>query len=194
MYRVQFAFAVVVALAFGGSAQAADPAAAKVLTPDAMGFIHVRVADVWSSELAKQLRTFAAQAGPDLLAEFDNRFVPAPSEIESFTVVIFDTKFRDPLPIGRPIDKTPVWVVTTKKPLDKTELMKTMAKTGKIRKHNGKEYYFDEMYWSGLLILDERTYAYASEDSITALIDRMVKGGDSPLAAVFAREADKHIR
>jgi hypothetical protein len=157
-----------------------------------MGFLHVRVADVWSSELVKQLRTFAGHAGPDLLAEFDSRFVPAPSDIESVTVVLYDLKMRDPFPVGRPTDMTPVWVVTTKKPLDRDALLKTLGKNGKTRKIHNKEYLFDEKYWAGLLVLDDRTYAYASEDSITALIDRMTKGGDSPLAALFAREAGKH--
>ena len=193
MSRIRFALAAAVALAaLGGTARAADPGAAKVLTPDARGFIHVRVGDVWTADIAKQLRGFAGQAGPGLLAEFDTRFYPAPSDVESFTVVLFDTKFRDILPAGRPTDVTPVWVVTSTKALDRAELLKTMSKSAKPRKHGGKDYYFDEANWSGLLILDERSYAYASEDSITLLIDRMSKGGESPLAATLAREGDKH--
>src|SRR3954470_11029437 len=188
----RFWFALAAALVLGGSARAADPAAAKLLTPDAKGFVHVRVGDIWSADVAKQLRAFAAQAGGGLLDEFDNRFYPAASDIESFTVVVHDTKFRDILPAGRPTDVTPVWVVTSKKPLDKAELLKTIAKSGKPRTHGGKEYYFDESNWSGLLVLDERSFAYASEDAITKLIDRMAKGGDSPLAATLTREADKH--
>ena len=193
MFRIRFALAAAVALAaVGGTARAADPGAAKVLTPDARGFIHVRVGDVWTADIAKQLRGFAGQAGPGLLAEFDSRFYPAPSDVESFTVVLFDTKFRDILPAGRPTDVTPVWVVTSTKALDRAELLKTMSKSAKPRKHGGKDYHFDEANWSGLLILDERSYAYASEDSITLLIDRMSKGGESPLAATLAREGDKH--
>ena len=192
MSRLRFTLAAVwIALAVV-PARAADPGAAQVLTPDARGFLHVRVGDIWDADVAGQLRTFAAQAGPGLLADFDGRFYPAPSEVESFTVVLFDPNFRDPLPSGRPIDKTPVWVVTSKKPLDREQLLRTMARGGKVRKHNGKDYQFDESNWSGLLVLDERSYAYASEDSITALIDSMAKGGPSPLAAALAREADKH--
>lgn len=191
MIRVRFALALV-AVALAGHARGADPAAAKLLTPDAKGFVHVRVADVWTADVAKQLRAFTAQAGAGLLADFDAQFYPTPSDLESFTVILFDTKFRDVLPGGRSTDVTPVWVFTSKKPLQKAELLKTMAKTGKPRKHGGKDYYFDEANWSGLLVLDENSYAYASEDSITKLIDRMAKGGESPLAAAFAREADKH--
>lgn len=193
MFRTRFALVAAVALAaLADPARAADPGAAKVLTPDARGFLHVRVGDVWSSDVAKQLRTFAAQAGPDLLAEFDTRFYPAPSDVESFTIVLFEPNFRDLLPSGRPSDKSPVWVVTSKQPLDRAALLKTMQKGGKARKHGGAEYHFDESNWSGLLVLDNTSYAFASEDSITALIDRMAKGGASPLSAVFAREAGKH--
>lgn len=193
MIRTRFALAVV-AVALAGSARGADPAAAKVLTPDAKGFLHVRVADVWASDVAKQLRAFTAQAGAGLLADFDGQFYPAPSDIDSFTVVLFDPRFRDVIPMGSPTDVTPVWVVTSKKPLQKAELLKTMAKTGRAKKHGGKDYYFYENNWSGILLLDEHSYAYASEDSITKLIDRMAKAGEvkSPLAEVFARAADKH--
>lgn len=188
MFRTRFAVAFV-AVALAGSARGADTAAATVLTPDAKGFLHVRVADVWASDVAKQLRAFTAQAGAGLLADFDGQFYPAPSEIESFTVVLFDPRFRDVYPMGSPTDVTPVWVVTSKKPLQKAELLKTMAKTGRAKKHGGKDYYFDENNWSGILLLDEHSYAYASEDSITKLIDRMAKAGEvkSSLAEVFAR-------
>jgi hypothetical protein len=194
MFRSRFVIAVLAGalIALGPTARAADPSAAKVLTPDAKGFLHVRAGDIWTADVAKQLRNFVAQAGPGMIADFDGSFYPAPSDVESFTVVLFDMKFRNILPEGRPTDLTPVWVVTSKKPLDRAELLKTMAKTGKPRKHAGKDYYFDEAQWSGLLILDDRSYAYASEDSITKLIDRMAKGGESPLAAALAREADKH--
>ena len=194
MLRLRFAIPALAGalLALSGTARAADPAATKLLTPDAKGFVHVRVGDIWTADVAKQLRNFVGQAGPGMIADFDGSFYPAPSDVESFTVILFDTRFRDPLPVGRPTDLTPVWVITSKKALDRAQLLKTMAKTGKPRKHNGKDYYFDEAQWSGLLILDERSYAYASEDSITKLIDRMAKGGDSPLSAALVREGDKH--
>jgi hypothetical protein len=193
MFRTRTATAALTAFLLAlGSARGAEPAAAKALAPDAKGFLHVRVGDVWSSDVAKQLRDFVSLAGPNLIAEFDSRFYPAPSEVESFTVIIYDTNFRGILPSGRPTEVTPVWVVTTKKPLDRDALIKTVARTGKPRKHAGKDYHFDEAQWSGLLMLDERSYAYGSEDAITGLIDRMAKGGDSPLAALLTREADKH--
>jgi hypothetical protein len=184
-------FALTVALAVAGSTRAADPAAAKLLTPDTRGFVHVRVGDIWTADIAKQLRTFVAQAGGGLLADFDGRFYPAPSDVESVTVVVVDTNFRDILPSGRPTDVTPVWVVTSKKPIDKAQLLKTMA-PGKPRTHRMTEYYFDDTNWSGTLVLDDHSYAYASEDALTQLIDRMAKSGESPLAATFTREASQH--
>lgn len=193
MFRTRIATAgLAVVFLTLGSARAGEPSAARALAPDAKGFLHVRVGDVWSADVAKQLRDFVSLAGPNLIAEFDGRFYPAPSEVESFTVILYDTNFRNILPVGRPTDVTPVWVVTTKRPLDRDALLKTMAKTGKPRKHAGKDYHFDEAQWSGLLLLDDRNYAYGSEDAITGLIDRMAKGGDSPLAALLAREADRH--
>ena len=55
---------------------------------DALGFVHVRVADVWKSEPLKEWRTMILKAGDEALAAFDKRFVPAPSSIERITAML----------------------------------------------------------------------------------------------------------
>ncbi len=190
-----FLVAIIAGLA-ASPARAADPKspAARAIAPDTIAFVQVRVAELWASDLAAQFRKFTAQAGDALIADFEKRFVPAPSEIESFTVLLSSLNFRAVLPTGRPTDVTPVWIITTKKPFDRTALLKAMAKDSRMRKHAGSEFHFIESQWAGLLILDDRTFAYGSEDAITGMLDAMAKGGDgpNPLRELYVAGADKH--
>ena len=104
MFRPRFALvALVAALAASPGSTARPTRAPQVLTPDAGVRARSRRRHLVGRS-REATATFAAQAGPDLLEEFDSSFVPAPSEVESFTVVLFDTNFRDILPTGRATD------------------------------------------------------------------------------------------
>src|SRR5437868_6650430 len=64
------------------------PADLAAVPGNALGFVHVRVADLWKSEALKDLRAMIEKAGSDALTAFDRRFVPAPSSIERLTAVV----------------------------------------------------------------------------------------------------------
>ena len=131
--RLMLAALALVAIAAGPATAADSPTgAARAIGPDALGFIHIRVADIWASDASAQFRQFTAQAGVDLIGAIEKRLTPPPSAIESVTVVVTNVEFQEPLPAGRPTDVTPLWIVTTKKPYDRVELLKAMGKT---RKH-----------------------------------------------------------
>src|SRR5437763_5344037 len=73
----------------------AAPLRAQELPPDlaavpgsALGFAHVRVAEVWKGEALKDIRAIFAKAGPKYLDMLDHRFVPAPSTIDRVTVIL----------------------------------------------------------------------------------------------------------
>ncbi|MBN9119140.1 MAG: DUF1559 domain-containing protein [Planctomycetes bacterium] len=76
------------------AAQPAEPSADLALVPaDAVGFIHVRLADLWSNEVMSGFRKTWEKAGPKALAELDRQFVPAPSTISRATAfVLLDDK------------------------------------------------------------------------------------------------------
>ena len=58
MRHLRFAIVgvAVLLLSTDGAVRAAEPGATKALTPDAKGFIHIRVGDIWSVDAAKQRR------------------------------------------------------------------------------------------------------------------------------------------
>ncbi len=93
----------------------ADVALAKaeeveMVPADAMGFVHLRLADLWKTESAAELRKLVEKAGPDALKALDDGFVPAPSSVDRATIVVikgapsrrpvFDTPFVAPQPKG----------------------------------------------------------------------------------------------
>src|SRR5579862_2507656 len=71
-----------VASSAAGPQRAPLPEDLAAVPGDALGFIHIRVADVWKSDALKELRDTVMKAGDKALQGFDKRFVPAPSSIE----------------------------------------------------------------------------------------------------------------
>jgi hypothetical protein len=75
------------------------PADLALVPADAVGFIHVRLADAWKNEALSGFRKTWEKAGGKALAELDKQFVPAPSTLSRATAfVLFDKK--EPQVIG----------------------------------------------------------------------------------------------
>src|SRR5438128_12675618 len=64
------------------------PADLALVPADGLGFVHVRLADIWKSEYFKEWRDTVLKAGNEALAAFDNRFVLTPSSIDRLTVAL----------------------------------------------------------------------------------------------------------
>lgn len=104
---------VLTAWALGVPVRAQEvPADLAVVSGDALGFLHVRIADVWKGEALKDIRKVIEKAGPKALALLDERFVPAPSTIDRATLVAFmpDKKEGEPqliaaLAFNQPINR-----------------------------------------------------------------------------------------
>jgi hypothetical protein len=101
----------------GGTAAAADPDALPAdlaLVPaDAVGFAHVRLADVWTHDLMAGFRKTWEKAGPKALAELDRQFVPAPSTLARATAFVLFDGNKKPQAVGvlafsRPFDPAAV--------------------------------------------------------------------------------------
>src|SRR5690242_58845 len=67
--------------------KASVPAALRAVPADAIGFVHVRLADVWTSAAFAEVRPILAKAGPQALEIFEKKYVPAPSTIDSITAI-----------------------------------------------------------------------------------------------------------
>src|SRR4051812_43470768 len=106
----------------GPVADAKEPAAAPAndadlaLVPaDAVAFAHVRLADVWKSELMSSFRTSFERAGPKALAALEEQLVPSPSTFDRFTVFVTFSEHG----------VSPVGLLSFTKPVDAQQLVKT---------------------------------------------------------------------
>src|SRR5580700_6881256 len=93
--KAQFIWALLTIAIVAAPAPGAQDSASAPLPPDlaavpadALGFVHVRVADIWKSDALKEFRETVMRAGPKALIGFDKRFLPAPSSIDRLTFVL----------------------------------------------------------------------------------------------------------
>jgi hypothetical protein len=89
-------------LAAGPPPAAAAAATDVALVPaDAAGFIHIRAAELWKSDVLEGFRATFEKAGPKAIATLDKQFVPKPSTFERFTAFfLMDEKHHDVLPFA----------------------------------------------------------------------------------------------
>lgn len=115
------------------AAAAAQPpqAADLALVPaDAVGFVHVRLADLWANDVMSGFRKTWEKAGPAALAALDKQFVPAPSTISRGTLFVqLDEKEKRPHVVG---------VLAFSAAFDKARVVKALMPGAAEEQVNGK--------------------------------------------------------
>jgi prepilin-type processing-associated H-X9-DG protein len=135
--------------------------------PDAVGFVHVRVADVWKSEHFKEWRETVQKAGRKALAAFDARFFPSPSSIDRVTV--FATQVKEGQ--GPAVEHTFV-IVATSKPVDKEGFMQNTVPGAKEEKTAAGTFLVDAQKKTEIYFLDERTFVVGKPGQVRSLAAR----------------------
>jgi hypothetical protein len=193
---------LLVALGLAHAATAGDeprPPAKTALPPeldavprDALGFVSLRVADLWNSAVAADLRKRLAQEDPtgyrkaetEALQEFEkNLGVPLPS-VERLTVV--GLEFQHP-------DRA-ILLVTSAKPYDRDRLLKVLVPDAKETKYAGHSYWrLDKGPWA-LYVLNDRTYALGKDaQTMEGFLDQLGdKRNGGPLSAALKLAAARH--
>jgi Protein of unknown function (DUF1559) len=171
--RVHLFFIPLLALA-PSSARGADDSSGKGALPpdlaavpaDALGFAHVRLADLWKNDALQDLREVVAKAGEQTVQAFDKRFLPAPSSLERLTVFV--------LPPSRPDthEPMPVVIVTTNKPFDREAFLKQSIPGAEQRTANNVEFYVDERNDTGFRFLNDKTFAFGPAPAIDEWLKR----------------------
>lgn len=192
----RLALAAILLFAVAPSAPAAElhSSVESLLTPDSIGFLHVRIGDVWDSPGLAFYRKMLASLGAESTKAFDARFAPNPSQFDTVTIIMPSLKIQAPIPNGRPVGETMLWAITTKQPIDRVDLVKALGPDARTKSHRGADYLFDESHWAGVMLLDRTTLVAGSEDAIVRLIEQRenARGIKSPLGRIFAREAARH--
>jgi len=149
---------------------------------NAVGFVHIRVAELWKSDACKDLRAMVEKAGSDALDAFDRRFVPAPSSIDRITVVMLmpDRGGEPPL----------VVVLSTSKPFDKEKFLKGALPGATEEKTGSSSLYIDAKTGVGLHVIDNQTFAFGSIDVMRHYVT--LKGGGSGAFELALRDTGKH--
>jgi len=128
-----------------------------------IGFVQIRLADLWKSDSFAPIRTLVTKAGPEMRAVFDQRFVPAPSSVERFTL-IFAANAQGPAAVPEP-----VLVVTTSRPFDRAKLIKGLLPEGVAARIGKWTSYVDADRGAALCVLDERTFALGPSAAVNKL-------------------------
>lgn len=171
---------------------AALPADLDLVPRQAAGFLRLRGPELWSNELFQDLRYLVDKAGPEAWKTFEKNCTPRPANIDRLTVVMLTPQtLGQPFPSVDPEAVSALVVVTTKTPYNRLEIMQTLGFREKVYRRN--LYYFNEDLWSGLVLIDERTFLIGSEDAVVQFFDMSkTREADGPLQAALLEASRRH--
>src|SRR5262249_39937233 len=136
------------------------PADLAFVSPDAAGFVHIRLADVWKSDFLKMWRDSVLAAGEKALAAFDERFFPRPSSLERVTAFAMMPKGEKAGP------DEPVVVLRTSKPIDKATFQKRTLPGAELQKTNDGIFLVDAKRRIEVYFVDDQTLAVSAPGRI----------------------------
>lgn len=159
---------------------------------DAAAFVHMRTADLWKSEWLGDIRRLVDRAGPEYVQAFLKKFAPDLSTVDRITFVMLAPRtLNEPFPSGDPEGMSALLIISTTRPYDRLKVIESLGPREKVYKRN--LYYFNEDMWSGLALLDDRTFVFGSEDALVSFFDSARnRGADGPLQTALLEAAGKH--
>ncbi|OAI47909.1 hypothetical protein AYO44_08515 [Planctomycetaceae bacterium SCGC AG-212-F19] len=193
-------------LLFGGGGQFVEPRPAQAaaapgalpadldLVPrEAAAFVHVRARDLWQTDVLKDARQIIDRAGPEAWKEFVSKSPINPSTIDRLTLVMLTPKtLGEPFPQVDPEALSALVVVRTTEPYDRLALLQAIH--GREKAYRRNIYYFNEDLWSGVVLVDEKTFLVGSEDAVVRWYDLMrTKNAAGPLQPALAEALKHHI-
>jgi hypothetical protein len=178
MSRSTLAVAGLLAFAVPTFAQSALPSDLALVPGDAVGFLHVKVADVWKSEVMKDARLVFEKAGPDAIAAFDEQFHPAPSTIDRVTLVV--------LPGEKPDSPSIATVLAFNKPFDAAKVRTSYMPKGVEMKAGGKTYFADDQSGVAIQFVNDKTLVFSDGKMLPKFLEA---GGKSDGVLKSAIEA-----
>jgi len=136
-----------------------------LIPSDALGFAHVRVAEVWKSDALKPFRKVIEKAGPSAFETLDKDFTPAPSTLERVTTVALPLKSADMAELRT------VTILAFSKPFDAAKVKKQYMPKGEEKKANGKAYTSDKLAGVAVHFADDKTLVFGDADTLPAFLN-----------------------
>jgi prepilin-type processing-associated H-X9-DG protein len=163
------------------------PADLLMVPTDALGFVHVRAADIWKSEALKDVRETVLKAGQKALEGFDKRFLPHPSSIQRLTVVFLA---QDP-----DLKKEPLFyaVLATNKDIDREAFLKSALPNAVKKDAKFGHYFADEKSRMAVAFVTDQIIAFGPVPAIDAYYSKDARADGSLAAAIQMANGRKHI-
>jgi hypothetical protein len=176
---------VICLVAFTAAARAQAPKLPPdlALVPeDGIGFVHVRVAELWGHESLKEVRDILKKAGDKAIAALDDRLAGLPSNVERLTLWVGPSRSR------RRLDSDFLFVVRLARPTDAGKLRALLVPDASAQKGKRFSWYVDDI-GASLLIADDRTFVLGPKTEVARLADG-TKSNATPLRDSIAFAAD----
>lgn len=156
-------------------AQSELPADLAMVPGDAVGFVHLRLADLWKHDMARTIRDVMQGAGPKALGAFEKQVYPSPSTLDRATVILLPPKNdREP--------PTVIGIIRFNEAIDQWKFLKLWASSATPSKVNGKTIYFDKPTELGMHFVDAKHLLIGPGPMVEAFLSRppVLKGGITP--------------
>ncbi len=175
-------------LAGQDDASATLPPDLAAVPADAIGFVHVRVADIWKSDSLKEVRETVMKAGAKALEGFDKRFLPAPSSIDRLTFVVVphdgELQTKDPAYFA---------ILSINKPVDQNEFLKSTMPDAAEKKTTNGSYWVDAKLETAVSFVNERMIVFGTVAGVQSFVEKR-SGGPGPLSgALHAANSTRQI-
>lgn len=165
------------ALVAGPAAAQAPPADLAMVPADALGFVHVRLADVWKHEALKEYRKMFEKAGPRAIAALDEQFLPPPTTIDRATAVAL------PMDPDRPEPRV-VAILTFTAAFDQAKVRARYLPDVKGQRSGGKLYFADEASHLAVHFPNDRTLVIGDDKTLPEFLARPAKATGGMAEAV----------
>jgi hypothetical protein len=179
--------AVLVALAGGPARSGGDEGKAAALPPDlqrvpgdAVGFVSLRLGDLWNADVAKGLREGLAKEAPGVLESWRQEMGLVPGDIERYTVVLTSREREEPSLV----------VIGTARPYDRARVLATIAPEGKEEKRGGHVLYVGARD-NAVHFIGDSAYVLGRAEAVRDLLGRPA-AKEGRLAAALRLAAGKH--
>jgi hypothetical protein len=150
---------------------------------DAVGFLSLRLGELWNHDSARGPRERLRKEAPQALDQWRQVVALPPEDIERWTAV-FPYLELGPGPY-------PLFFVETARPYDRATVLKNVAPDAQEEKRNGHVLYVGGE-GRAVHFLSDRAYVASGAGAVRELLERRAARKESPLAPALREAAGKH--
>jgi hypothetical protein len=158
------------------------PADLTVVPPEAVGFVTLRLSDLWNHPAAAAVKANVEKEGLDAIKEFVAGVGVEPAAVERATVYLraFEGDFA------------PGLIFTTRAPYDRKKVLAAFGPSPREERRKGRSYFTDNRSRRALYLIDDRSFVEGLVSEIEAMIDRGPDGNAGALMPALHLASTSH--